>query len=102
MSITAAATALGLLGRLIFDIVKWANEDTADAEKNRELPKDKKHTHVEQLINHKIDNYDLRDEHALLLPETIKTIKEEARKHVNRHIKDVVKTKHDTGEFVRS
>lgn len=102
MSITAAATALGLLGRLIFDIIKWTKDETNNAELNRELDcSDKKHKCVEQNIKKKIEHYDLRDEYKGLLPETIETIKEEACKHVSHHIKERVKVNHDTGKFVR-
>jgi hypothetical protein len=93
---------LALLGRLIFDVVKWAKEDTTAAEHNRELDDgDKKHKHVAQGIVHKVANYDLRPDFEVLDPHAVQAAKEEALKHIDRHIKETVKTKHDTGEFVR-
>jgi hypothetical protein len=102
MSITAAATALGLLGRLIFDVVKWAKEDTVAAEHNRELNNgDKRHTHVAQGIAHKIHHYDLRPAFEVLSKDSIRAAKEEAIKHIDHHIKSTVKIKNETGEFVK-
>jgi hypothetical protein len=100
MSISIGAIAL--LGRLIFDVVKWAKEDTKQAENNRELDSgDKKHKYVEQGIRHKIKKYDLRDEHKALCKEEIAAAKEEAMKHIDHKIKEVVDIHHKTGEFVR-
>jgi hypothetical protein len=95
-------TTLALLGRLIFDIVKWAKEDTVAAEHNRELDSgDKKHKHVSQGITHKIAFYDLRPDFEVLDPHVVQAAKEEAIKHVDHHIKNAVDTHNQTGVFVK-
>jgi hypothetical protein len=102
MSVILALEAIGLVGRLLFDVVKWAREDTIAAENNRELDTgDKKHKHVAQNILHKIVNYDLRPDYEKLDPHLVQAAKEEAIKHIDRHITDTVSTKNETGEFVK-
>jgi hypothetical protein len=92
MSITVAVEVLGLLGRLVFDIYKWSQEHTAEAEQEPISGKEK-HKLVNDIINNKIDNYTLREDYNTLLPGTIETVKNEARKHIERHIKEAVAVK---------
>jgi hypothetical protein len=92
MSITVAVEVLGLLGRLVFDIYKWSQEHTAEAEQ-KELDNEGKHKLVDSIINDKIDNYTLREDYKTLLPGTVAAVKNEARKHIERHIKEAVANK---------